>query len=766
MSSGLALASRVLRTLSTPEDYTPWDAPEASQPVTDSSLQHVAESLARGISDVQYQIESHVSTHFNVIKEQVDAAAAIQVEARQIAEDIAAITDRVENSTDGLEARMHSALREYDELQLKADVVEQSLNIVESLVQIDDLLSTYAEHVNLNDYAAAFEHAARTKASMDTLPPWEVTAVFEVLKDRQSSIDENLKGRLEYIVSQALCIDLRKGSVMIKVEEYVTAPGLGPDPISLQSALLAVAGQGLEKTYLMPFVRLLYKKVLEPVVRDARWDVRVDAETRSLSISLEENAPSSWSALPQSLIFGRLASIFAFFESSMPKNADGTSQHALLLGLLGTTFWTQLSSAIVECYLEKGLPEEARLLADFESVAEDCLTFEQDLVNKGLKVTGLTPLGIFCNDLEKHFTNKRHLTLLETARLFLITKDYATVQLEESIPVPLSNFIPSIILEPKREINAPPFFEKTPFGFPRCVISVTTQNITDLVRRTTVEARELSPYCRDRLQRSAHAILDLFRAVVPVHAAHRLATIPQMPMVLFNDCMYIAHHLLLLHLENRRTGSQGNAGYLGLAIAFRAISEQVLDAELARQRDILQGIIDDADGFDVLNEQRRVIVEKTLKQLTHQLVRLSNVWQPVTPPSMYAATLAPLISYTLRLLSSQVLALIDIGEQESHSLHVLLTSFHEALTPLLAGLSSEDYGGPPVPELAKFRHLVSILESSFAGIMELYRSAALKAFEEEELVRLVRALFADTPLRRANLEKIRSGAKTFLAVST
>jgi centromere/kinetochore protein ZW10 len=48
-------------------------------------------------------------------------------------------------------------------------------------------------------------------------------------------------------------------------------------------------------------------------------------------------------------------------------------------------------------------------------------------------------------------------------------------------------------------------------------------------------------------------------------------------------------------------------------------------------------------------------------------------------------------------------------------------------------------------------------EASIADISYLFQAGALIDFDVEELVKLVRALFADTPLRATTINKLMSG---------
>lgn len=62
-----------------------------------------------------------------------------------------------------------------------------------------------------------------------------------------------------------------------------------------------------------------------------------------------------------------------------------------------------------------------------------------------------------------------------------------------------------------------------------------------------------------------------------------------------------------------------------------------------------------------------------------------------------------------------------------------------------------------VPSWLKFSYLSEVLEASLADITYLFEEGALVDFQTEELVKLITALFSDTPLRAETIQKLQSG---------
>jgi len=59
-----------------------------------------------------------------------------------------------------------------------------------------------------------------------------------------------------------------------------------------------------------------------------------------------------------------------------------------------------------------------------------------------------------------------------------------------------------------------------------------------------------------------------------------------------------------------------------------------------------------------------------------------------------------------------------------------------------------------VPSWLKFSYLSEVLEASMVDITYLFEEGALVDFEIDELIKLVTALFSDTPLRAETIQKL------------
>jgi len=143
--------------------------------------------------------------------------------------------------------------------------------------------------------------------------------------------------------------------------------------------------------------------------------------------------------------------------------------------------------------------------------------------------------------------------------------------------------------------------------------------------------------------------------------------------------------------------------------------------------------------------------------LFHKSVRSRNNGGGVLGKTKYFDALGTLVNFTLVRILGDILSLPDITEVESHRLSELCRILHS-----LEGLFIEDPEQPSfvvacVPAWLKFSYLSELLEASLADISYLFDEGALVDYETEELVKLVRALFADTPQRANMINKLVAG---------
>ncbi|KAK1221072.1 ribosome biogenesis protein ytm1 [Marasmius sp. AFHP31] len=253
------------------------------------------------------------------------------------------------------------------------------------------------------------------------------------------------------------------------------------------------------------------------------------------------------------------------------------------------------------------------------------------------------------------------------------------------------------------------------------------------------------------LSRTAASILDLYRALYPAVFSAQLESI-EGPIRYSNNCLYLSKEV------ERVSASSGVRELEDCAIRFKVLGDSWYADAIEKYRlSVDKILLDGASGFTYTGEQERYDeCESAMNRVLQEIRRLQR-WKNLLTKSKYYMAIGLVTDAALSRVLEDVLELPDIPEVESNRLSELCRILHA-----LEGLFVEDPEQPSfvvgyVPSWLKFSYLSELLEASLADITYLFESGALVDFQVDELVRLVKALFSDTPLRTNTINKLLEG---------
>ncbi|KXN87429.1 hypothetical protein AN958_08860 [Leucoagaricus sp. SymC.cos] len=263
------------------------------------------------------------------------------------------------------------------------------------------------------------------------------------------------------------------------------------------------------------------------------------------------------------------------------------------------------------------------------------------------------------------------------------------------------------------------------------------------------------------LSQTSASLIDLYIAMYPVKFSTELSDSAQKGMLFSNSCLYLAHELE--EIEKSLEGSGGFGGLKerlsecrkNLTVVGESWYEQVVQTRCEKVDDTL---VKGAQGFKYTNDQNRYDeCETATSQAVQNIKRFGQQLKNILTKGKYYTAIGLVTEAALSRILQDILALSDIPEMESHQLSELCRILNS-----LEGLFSEDPEQPSfvaayVPSWFKFNYLSELLEASMADISYLFEEGALVDFEIDELIRLVKALFADTPLRTSTTDKLMKG---------
>jgi centromere/kinetochore protein ZW10 len=263
------------------------------------------------------------------------------------------------------------------------------------------------------------------------------------------------------------------------------------------------------------------------------------------------------------------------------------------------------------------------------------------------------------------------------------------------------------------------------------------------ISKNYISAKSLFESCR--------RMLDLFRILLKDSEPY--SSLPVMAMVLFNDFLYLQRECLLLPLNFPKMPM--HLKLADRAGKFRQDALILYQTQMDLQKKSMKEIMDSIPNLHIQHAHQLEGIERMIHQVTFHIRSVSQPWSSVLSSHMHKKALGELLSFCFDHFIKELQELKDITEKESRELHQLLSRFKE----FTADFKTRDPDEllTYIPSMGKFLLIVDILEMNMADIMSLFRQQRLLEFSPTELVSLIKALFADTPLRTKNLLEITSG---------
>ncbi|ORX34895.1 hypothetical protein BD324DRAFT_682822 [Kockovaella imperatae] len=299
------------------------------------------------------------------------------------------------------------------------------------------------------------------------------------------------------------------------------------------------------------------------------------------------------------------------------------------------------------------------------------------------------------------------------------------------------------------------------------LISRACEKIVDMADRALMEAVDLeskdllSPSFRGShtlLLAAASDVFDVYRSLLPTHFVSQVRDVPTLAMQMYNDAGHLAKRVAALQEQYPMWSDvEGDASPVEIAKRLDALAVHAFESQLALQKQALMEELAEARLDDVAREIGMKNAERSLQGVAHKIDTLSRVLKVVLPETTYLLVLGYLLDETIQKISGDILALQDITEVESTRLSELLRVIYplEEIFVLNPGQPSAIVA--QVPHWLKFCYISELLNANLVDILYLFDSGALIDFTTDELVRLIRALFADSEKRDQAIDKIEKG---------
>ncbi|KAH7131941.1 hypothetical protein B0J11DRAFT_480784 [Dendryphion nanum] len=261
-------------------------------------------------------------------------------------------------------------------------------------------------------------------------------------------------------------------------------------------------------------------------------------------------------------------------------------------------------------------------------------------------------------------------------------------------------------------------------------------------------------------------LLAMYRATAASHYSHQIAG----DMLIYNDCQRLSDRLRT-YLQEQAEKDQFSTLPHHLRPSIRlqlqddlklieGFGKRAYGREMESQRTIVRDLLDGTNGFTNCTVAHFAAeCDNAIAMTIDRITEVKREWQNVLSHSALLQSLGSLVSTALTKFINEVEEMSDIAEEESKKIH----SYCVSLSSLSTLFQTENDAGEPqdmtsiyTPNWFKFQYLGEILDSSLADIRYFWTDGELKLeMDGEEVIDLIKALFAESEHRRKAISEIR-----------
>ncbi|KAF3924639.1 hypothetical protein AA313_de0203494 [Arthrobotrys entomopaga] len=295
------------------------------------------------------------------------------------------------------------------------------------------------------------------------------------------------------------------------------------------------------------------------------------------------------------------------------------------------------------------------------------------------------------------------------------------------------------------------------------------QEVINIILRTIQEAEKLSQpqYSNLMISSSTSGLLTIPTSILTAYRAlcgifYREDLNPAISI--YNDCEWLEERLV--ELEKDVKNKSGPFSNFDLQASIKAISSfgrRTYWKEMDTKRVILNDLLDGAQGFEKCTQYpMSENCDTAVMSVIDAIQGIEMQWKDTLSRSALFQSLGQLMNSIITKFINDIEDLSDISADASAKLATYVADIGRLESLFI--LPDQPRDALPMTAVycekwLKFQYLGNILDSSMTEIMELWRDGALVDFGNEELMDLVRALFADSEKRSQVLAELRKAPR-------
>ena len=257
-------------------------------------------------------------------------------------------------------------------------------------------------------------------------------------------------------------------------------------------------------------------------------------------------------------------------------------------------------------------------------------------------------------------------------------------------------------------------------------------------------------------------VLAMFRATATTYYSSKVSS---GNMRLYNDPMYMAERLRGLITRPELAKVQEDIGSL------EKFAKNSYGHEMEVQRTVLGDLLDGAQGFTKCTQYPySTACETAVSSVVDRIKGVHQEWRSILSHSALLQSTGSLTATVMGKIIKDIEDMEDISEPESHRLATFCNQVSKLDDLFLPEQATTDQAATDAEKITltalyvsnwlKFQYLANILESSLVDIKYLWTQGELSLeFQVEEVIDLIRALFAESTHRRNAIAEIRRAAR-------
>lgn len=709
-------------------------------------------------SKVRQYILSHHSDFSTLFSQCSDVVSRSENLSSQVSNLIQLIWDHpVEAQT---KAVIDEILIKNRELKEKREL----LGLLDVILELSDRLSFVKEEIKVGRVEQAAEALRELKAVLVTSNDEEKQPlVYALLKDEWTECFEEMQEMLLQCMDKAVWFEQENNTVHLKYQLGIR----GVDGIELHTIFKAMNAVGIMDYGLAKVADLMIKHVITPVVSFrsiivVEWINQESGNGVEANLKILPSADPNVDSIDGGSMYSVLVDVVKFISKSL------CFENSTWMLCFGKLTWPRMSDLIVANFLSKNVPDDASKLTDFQKIVKCTSNFEACL--KELMFIASSDgkderLSKFADNVEVHFASRKKVEILAKARNQLLQSDFC---LPEDGTRRNSKVKDDDDAESSSDLVVNFLFTSE-----RCEVSEAASRLMKLVHGILKDVCLSSSRVGLEFYHAARDSLLLYEAIIPVKFERQLDSINHSAVLIHNDCHYLSQEILGLAFEYRSdlpASMKELVVFADLAPRFQMLAEEVLQRQIKLVIYNLKQAIDGADGFQNTHQMKQYESAKlSIDQVIFILEKVYIIWHRLLLPSAYKRSMSMVLEEVFSRIANDILLLDDIAAEETLQLQRLIHLLFENLSSLLDSVLAINQTGKLqespaqtlddlMPSLRKLRKLADLLDMPLKSITAAWETDELvnHGFKQSEVEDFIRAIFADSPLRKECLQRIES----------